>query len=122
MHQIRTRHTLIELIESLYAFTTTSLANTPDDLFELILGVRQGGPESPPLYNLYMDYVMRLFMEQCEMNNIKFLKLQYRIPSTATTREERHNKSDHGDHIIDWVGYADDVALYLRTQLICRGV
>ena len=53
---------LIKLLETLYSYTTTSLAETPDDLFELTLGVRQGGPESPPLYNLYVDYVMRVFM------------------------------------------------------------
>ena len=52
---------LIKLLETLYSYTTTSLAETPDDLFELPLGVRQGGPESPPLYNL-IDYVMRVFM------------------------------------------------------------
>ena len=51
-------HKLIKLLETLYSYTTTSLAETPDDLFELTLGVRQGGPESPPLFNLYIDYVM----------------------------------------------------------------
>ena len=40
---------LIKLLETLYSYTTTSLAETPDYLFELTLGVREGGPESPPL-------------------------------------------------------------------------
>ena len=103
---------LIELLETLYLYTTSALAETPDDIFELGLGVRQGGPESPPLYNLYMDYVMRVFMNLCgEERNIKFLKLNYRIPSTATTREERYNKTDSGCHKMDWVGYADDLGL-----------
>ena len=65
---------LVELIEALYTYTTTSLAETPDDVFEMGLGARQGGPESPPLYNLYMDYVMRVFMKACEERNIKFMK------------------------------------------------
>ena len=73
--------------------------------------MRQGGPESPPLYNLYMDYVMHVFMKACEERNIKFMKLKYRIPSTATTREERRNKSDFGSHNVDWIGYADDLVL-----------
>ena len=103
--------TLIELIEALYSYTTTSLAETPDDVFELGLGVRQGGPESPPLYNLFMDYVMRVFMDLCDKRGIQFLELKYRIPSTATTREERHNKTDQGDHNADWAGYADDLEL-----------
>ena len=75
------------------------------------LGARQGGLESPLLYNLYMDYVMRVFMNLCEERIIKFLKLNYRIPSTATTREERYNKTDSGCHKMDWVGYADYLGL-----------
>ena len=106
---------LIKLLETLYSFTTTSLTETPDDLFELKLGVRQGGPESPPLYNLYMDYVMRIYMNLCKYRNIKFLKLRYRIPSTATTREERRNKTDYGQHDVDWTGYADDLGLQFEN-------
>ena len=102
---------LVELIEALYTYITTSLAKTPDDVFELGLSVRQGGPESPPLYNLYMDYVMRVFMKACEERNIMFMKLKYRIPSIATTREERRNISDFGSHNVDWIGYADDLVL-----------
>jgi len=52
----------------------------PDDIFEFLSGIRQGGPESPPLYNLYMDYVMHT----CEVEDIKFLKLNFRIRATAT--------------------------------------
>ena len=65
---------LVELIEALYTYTTTSLAETPDDVLELGLGV---SPVSPPLSNLYMDYAMRVFVKACEERNIK-----YRIPST----------------------------------------
>ena len=83
---------LIKILEAVYKHTATSLAETPDDIFELFSGVRQGGPESPPLYNLYMDFVMRIFNEECEKSGIKFLELIYRIKSTATTRRERQQK------------------------------
>ena len=106
--------TLIQLLEALYEYTTTSLKETPDDIFELILGVRQGGPESPPLYNLIMDYVMRIFMDNCEKNNVQFLKLNYRVISTATTREERSSKTHFGKHDVDWSGYADDLELFFE--------
>ena len=98
----------------MYYKTTTSLAQTPDDVFEILLGVRQGGPESPPLYNLYMDYVMRVFMKKCEENNVKFLKLKYRIRATATTRDERA-KGYCGEHTVDWAGYADDLELAFES-------
>ena len=37
---------LVDLLHKLYSHTTKALAETPDDIFELILVVRQGGPES----------------------------------------------------------------------------
>ena len=108
--------TLIELLEALYSYTTASLAETPDDIFELLLGVRRGGPESPPLYNLLMDYVMRIFMDVCEKREIKFLRLNYRIRSTATTREDRAKSSAVGTHDTDWVGCADDLNLLFEDN------
>ncbi len=38
---------LMQLFQSLYAQTTTALAQTPENKFEVKCGVRQGGPESP---------------------------------------------------------------------------
>ena len=107
---------LIKILEAVYKHTTTSLAETPDDIFELFSGVRQGGPESPPLNNLYMDFVMRIFNEECEKSGIKFLELIYRIKSTATTRRERQQKYQ-GKHKVDWVGYADDVEMFFETAV-----
>ena len=57
---------LSEILEMLYNYTTTSLAESPDDDFAITLGVRQGGPESPMLYNLFMDFVMRIYLEECK--------------------------------------------------------
>ena len=33
---------LFRILESLYSYIITALAETPDDLFELFIGVRQG--------------------------------------------------------------------------------
>ena len=101
--------TMIKLLQALYNHTTTALAENPD-IFQLISGVRQGGPESPPLYNLYMDYVMCVFMHTCRAENIKFQTLKYRIRNTATTRDGRSTQCQ-GDHTIDWSRYADDLLL-----------
>ena len=49
---------LMLLLKFIYDYTTTALSQTPEDIFETLL-VRQGGQESPSLYNLYMDYIMR---------------------------------------------------------------
>ena len=34
---------LFQLLKSLYSYTTTTIAETPNEIFELITGVRQGG-------------------------------------------------------------------------------
>ena len=93
--------------QSLYSKTTTALSQTPDDKFDVKCGVRQGGPESPMLYNLLMDYVMRVYIDKCKQDGIKFLNLKYEIPEDATKR----NIETHGFHILDWIGYADDLTL-----------
>ena len=68
-----TEQTMLKLLESLYSSTKTSLQETPGDTFELTVGVRQGGPDSPLLYNLYMDFVMRVYLEKCKHEGIRFL-------------------------------------------------
>ena len=42
----------VQLLENLYQNTTTALAETPEDILKTETGVRQGGPESPLLYNM----------------------------------------------------------------------
>jgi hypothetical protein len=110
---IKNRHSdeadlkLIQLLEKLYEYTTTALAESPEDKFELNTGVRQGGPESPLLYNLYMDYIMRIYLESCRKNRIKFLKLKYNIPSSVSST----GRTSKGEFDLDWTGYADDLVL-----------
>ena len=56
-----------------------------DISFRTTNGVRQGGPESPPLFNLYIDFVMRIFCHACEQEGIDFLQFLYDIPASADT-------------------------------------
>ena len=57
----RTNTKLIQLMESLYSHITTVLAQIPDGDFELSNGIRQGGPETPPLFDLFMDLLCEFF-------------------------------------------------------------
>lgn len=108
---------LIELIEMLYKYTTTALQQNLEDIFELSRGVRQGGPESPALFNLYIDYVIRIYLKKCKENSsIRFIKLKYAIPQGASTKEPQIQLGMYGDHIIDWLGYADDLALFFMDR------
>ena len=104
---------LVNLMEELYSHTTTALAEDPNNVFLLSNGVRQGGPESPMLFNLYIDFVMRLFLTRCDELGIKFLTLKYCIPESAT----HMNRSRVGYQKVDWVGYADDLVLSFETEV-----
>ena len=102
--------TLVQLIEALYSYTSTALAEAPEDKFELNTGVRQGGPESPMLYNLYMDFVMRIYLDACKIKEVKFLQLKYEIPSSAGQQPQ------WGEFTLDWCDYADDLQLAFEDE------
>ena len=103
---------LFELIKELYTYTTTALADYQEAIFELTLGVRQGGPESPMLFNIYIDYVIRVFLNICKEKGVHFLELNYKIPSSASS----NGRIITGKNIQDWTGYADDLCLMLNDK------
>ena len=99
------------ILESLYSSTTTALPEAPDNTIKLVSGVRQGGPESPCLYNLYMDYVMRVFMTKCLEEGVNFVNLRYRVIDAARKCKRRGGEEYAGDCRIDWTGFADDLLI-----------
>lgn len=103
---------LINLLEVLYSHTTTALAEAPEHTIDVQRGVRQGGPESPMLFNLYVDLVMRIFLITCTKSRINFLKFKYRIPECAS----QNKREQIGYHQIDWIGYADDLILTFESR------
>ena len=103
---------LISLLEALYSNTTTALAEAPEHIIDVKRGVRQGGPESPMLFNLYIDLVMRIFLITCTRSKINFLKFKYRIPEYAS----QNKREQVGYHQIDWIGYADDLILAFESK------
>ena len=96
---------LITLLEQLYSYTTTALSQSPDNTFETKTGVRQGGLESPCLFDVFIDFVMRIYIETCKKEGIRFLKLHFFIPKYASNTE----RAAAGSFVMDWIGYADDL-------------
>ena len=70
---------LFNILKAIYSFTTTALSETPNDSFKILTGLRQGGPESPLLYNLYMDYVLRIQRNECHTRKINLIILTWII-------------------------------------------
>ena len=101
---------LFELLHSIYSNTKSELDGDIDHVFKTFVGVRQGGPKSSFLYNLYMDYVLRVFMLEYSKMKIKFAKLKYHIPAKASTIHNDANLTlgKYGQFSMDLIGYADD--------------
>ena len=104
--------TLIDILQNLYSKTTIDVEgkNVPTTA-----GVRQGGPESPPLFNLYIDFVMRIFMRHATNQRLDFFQFKYRIPNTREERATIKRGPTVGTSQLDWAGYADDIVLYLLS-------
>ena len=87
--------------------------------FLVTSGVRQGNPESPCLFNLYIDFVMRVFMDNCNERWLySFFEHQYRINARSISREQRlrmRNKNVKlwGSSTVPWCGYADDLIFFM---------
>lgn len=107
---------LFQLLEKLYSKTQTAINGNMDLVFETFVGVRQGGPESPFLYNLYMDYVLRIFLLECSKSKLDFVKLNYLIPGEAVKNKSNFNIGLNGKFTLDWIGYADDLVLVFTDQ------
>ena len=70
---------MIKILEKLYQQTSLTYE---EESFQTSSGVRKGEPESPFLFKLYLDFVMRLVLEKSHPNDdIKFFNHKYRITS-----------------------------------------
>ena len=61
-----------------------------------------------------MDYVMRVFMNECRSKKIKFSEFQFTIPRSAT-KNNKFNLGNYGKHEVSWIGYADDIVLAFKS-------
>ena len=65
--------------------------------FLVTAGVFQGGPESPVLFNLFIDFVMRIFVcKAVEDNSIHFFQHKYCFNPRTVTREQYLSMHNEG--------------------------
>ena len=114
----------ISVLEALYSSTSAHLSeDEADQAFQVLAGVRQGGPESPSLFCLLMDWVMRIFTERAEKQGLHGVKLKYNIATAATNRTERAEHPARSELNLLWAGFADDVGLFFTSELdLVRGI
>ena len=81
-------------------------------VFKTLTGCRQRGLESPLLFNIYLDFVLRCIEHEVLQ---KFpntgLKYSYLIPGHCSTREQRSVHGLSGFQRLRILLYADDIAL-----------
>ena len=109
---------VVKFPEALYSSTSAHLSEDEvDQAFQVSAGVRHGGPESPSLCCLLMDWVMRIFTERAEKLGLHGVKLKYNIASAATNRSERAEHPMRSELNILWAGFADDIRLFFTSEL-----
>ena len=115
--KIRTGAThLVNILQKMYEGTTASIRGLKTK-FDVLVGCRQGGQESPCLFNYYFDYVLKVAAYEIDkaFPNGWGIKFDYNIPHMCTNREQRQRGRMRGIEMIRWILYADDVALFCKT-------
>ena len=107
---------LIAILKKMYEDTTASIQGMTAK-FDVLIGCRQGGQESPCLFNYYFDYVLKVSAIEIDKAypdgwGISF---EYEIPHWCSNREQRSRGKLRGIEIIRWILYADDVVLFCKT-------
>ena len=104
----------IDILENLYGSTKSFMSGEDQnkDAFETSSGVRQGGNESPNLFNLYMDYALRVYKARCDAAGLDHLDISYTIPNECTNRDQRSRAPSRGKCTDDDSGYADDLGIH----------
>ena len=109
-------HHLMAILQKMYEGTTASIKGTKA-VFDVLVGCRQGGQESPCLFNYYFDYVLKVAAHEIDKKypNGWGLPFNFNIPHWCTNREQRRKGKMNGVDVIKWILYADDVVLFCKS-------
>ena len=104
------------ILRKMYEATTASIRGMKTD-FEVLVGCRQGGQESPCLFNIYFDYVLKVAAQKIdeEFPDGWGIQFDFEISHFCTNREQRAHARMRGIEIIRWILYADDVVVFCKT-------
>ena len=109
---IRIKSPILVKILKLFYTGTSAVIKGSKVFFPTFTGCRQGGLESPVLFNIYMNFVLRCAeYEVLQKFPNTGLEYSYNIPSHCSTREQRSIHKLSGTQRLRMILYADDIAV-----------
>ena len=107
---------LINILQTMYEGTTAVIRGMKK-AFDVAVGCRQGGQESPCLFNYYFDFVLKVAAHEIDLRfpdgwGISF---DFNIPHLCSNREQRTAGRLSGKEIIHWILYADDAVVFCKS-------
>ena len=115
--ELRTGATfLLSILKLMYVGTTASIKGMKS-AFEVLVGCRQGGQESPVLFNYYFDFVLKVAAAEIDEAFPEGwgLNFPFNIHNACSDRDQREEQKNIGTEIIKWILYADDVVLFAKN-------
>ncbi len=102
---------LVNILKAFYTGTSAAIKGSKI-FFKTFSGCRQGGVESPIIFNIYLDFVLRC-VEHEVLQRFPNTGLQYSffIPGHCSTRQQRSVHGLSGVQRLRMILYADDVVL-----------
>ena len=102
---------IVNILKALYTGTSAAIKGSKV-VFDTKTGCRQGGVESPVIFNIYLDFVLRCAeKEVLEYFPNTGLKYDYHIPWRCSTRQQRNIHQLSGSQRLRMISYADDIVL-----------
>ena len=110
--EIRTKSPiLVKILKAFYTGTSAAIKGSKM-FFQTFSGCRQGGVESPVIFNIYVDFVLRC-AEHEVLQKFPNTGLQYSflIPGHCSTRQQRSIHGLSGVQRLRMILYAADIDL-----------
>ena len=107
---------LVNILRKMYEGTTASIKGS-NAIFDVLIGCRQGGQESPCLFNYYFDYVLGVAAREIDNQfpNGWGVNFAYNVSPFCTNRPQRDRGAMNGTQIIQMILYADDAVLFCNN-------
>ena len=106
---------LVKLLKCIYTGTTAAIKMSTS-VFRTISGCRQGGLESPCLFNIYLDFVLRCILHKIETAILDpGILIKYTIPAACSNRSQRSKSPLQGVMRLIQLCYADDIVFFAKN-------